>query len=241
MINYKEIPLLFQTEMVQAVLEDRKTQTRRTKGLERLNERPDEFELNGYTDENEWTANPPLKPGSYSLFQCINKSDIEWWIAKCPYGKPGDLLWVRETFLERIASGEFGRFGYKADMKHARINNLPRWKPSIHMPKAACRIWLMVEEIRVERLQDISEEDAVSEGIKHVRLHQSDSWKRYDGYNTVTSNPVVSFWSLWASINGEDSWQANPWVWVVKFRVLSTTGRPSDDIIRQNWKEVSND
>lgn len=108
------------------------------------------------------------------------------------------------------------------------------------MPKAASRIWLMVEEIRVERLQDISEEDAVAEGIKELGIYSFPIYKDYlnsgmDGYQT----PQWSFRSLWISINGQVSLSENPWVWVVKFRVLSKTGRPSDQVIEQNWKEVT--
>lgn len=107
------------------------------------------------------------------------------------------------------------------------------------MPKVASRIWLMVEEIRVERLQDISEEDAIAEGIESIDQHGSKVWKRYDGYSLVTSDPVVSFWSLWASINGEDSWLSNPWVWVVKYRILSKTGKPSIETIEKNYLEIT--
>jgi len=98
------------------------------------------------------------------------------------------------------------------------------------MPKAAARIWLQVEEIRVERLQDITEESAIAEGIID---YEDGTYKNYftqkglreqDGVDCILAKG--SFQSLWCSINGLESWDANPWVWVVKFKVLSTTGKP---------------
>jgi hypothetical protein len=116
-----------------------------------------------------------------------------------------------------------------------------KWKPSIHMPKDAARIWLMLEDIRPQRLQDITEQDAIAEGILPIDQHGQLVWKRYDENATVTSSPIVSFWSLWSSINGEDSWQHNPWVWVVKFRVLSTTGRPSIKQILEAHTDITSE
>ncbi len=205
----KELPILFSTPMVQAILEGRKTMTIRTRGLEKVNQAPDKYVLAGkyhiLTDSRfeAFFANPE------------NMDKIE---AKCYYGLPGDVLWVRESFC-KLAKW----YGYKSlEKSPSQI----KWKPSIHMPKAAARIWLQVEEIRVERLLEITEEDSIAEGVEHIDQHGQKVWKRYDDYYIVTTSPVVSFWSLWASINGEDSWNANPWVWVVKFKVLSTTGKP---------------
>jgi hypothetical protein len=190
----KEHPILFSTPMVQAILEGRKTQTRRTVKTEMID-----------GENRPWIM---TKEGPAPL--------------KCPFGKPGDLLWVRETW----AKADIG-FCFKVyndiDAVFAPRNC---WKPSIHMPKTAARIWLEVEEVRVERLQDISEEDAKAEGVKS-RFSDLFQEERYDDYLDMEGeyrSPASSFQSLWQKINGPESWDANPWVWVVKFKVLSTKG-----------------
>lgn len=181
--------------MVEAILDGRKTQTRRARG---------------------------------ATFQNFE----EFARIKCPYGKPGDRLWVRETwqitnFLH--PSDENYGYIYKASEngKDWQENTEEwKWKPSIHMPKAAARIWLEITETRLERLQDISKEDAIAEGIEPV----ADGYKNYMPKLSSTSQfcwPTAyhSFKSLWESINGAESWDLNPWLWVVKFKVLSTTGK----------------
>ena len=214
--NMKFIPLLFSTLMVQALL--RKTQTRRTKGLEKINKNPDKWELsrlfNGYAkfcEYHSWTNEK---------------------LIKCPYGKPGDVLWVRESFLKHPIPDE--GYKYKADYDIKQLNcdvfkqNILKWKPSIHMPKEACRHFLLIKNIRVERLQDIIEYDAKSEGVEFVknanayRDYQFDylNENRMFFYNTAKS----SFQSLWSSINGEDSWKQNPWVWVIEFEKIAKPG-----------------
>lgn len=129
----------------------------------------------------------------------------------CPYGKVGDILWVRETFRPLIdcETGEFSRWDYKAGMPDDFYKQYPQkgFKPSIHMPKAAARIWLEITEIKIERLQDISEEDAIAEGVETLGL--------YPGYDVSCKG---KFEGLWNSINGMESWEANPWVWVIKFK-----------------------
>jgi hypothetical protein len=158
----KERPILFSTPMVSAILEGRKTQTRRI------------------------LKNPEVS------------------MQNCPYGKPGDLLWVRETW--GIEKRKEKRIVFKARMNDYPIQD-DRWRPSIHMPKDAARIWLKLTEVRVERLQDITEKDAIAEGIEDE--------------SPYFYNPKYSFISLWESINGEGSFYQNPWVWVLTFEVLS--------------------
>jgi len=197
-------PILFSTEMVQAILDGKKSMTRRTKGLE--NVAKDVTEIAQY-DETDF-IDTDLK--SY----------------KCPYGNVGDLLWVRETW------GTWrNEYYYKASTELG--DEVCKWKPSIHMPKAAARIWLKIEEIRVERLEDISEEDAINEGvIKDVKWHKKAFetpeliYRHYYDKDVLgCADARSSFMSLWYSINGEESWKANPWVWVIKF---SRTEKPSD-------------
>jgi hypothetical protein len=205
----KERPILFSTPMVQAILQGRKTQTRRIV-------KPQPTVNNGT-----WRLE------TKALTQSVNIPPDQWHKLPfgliSPYGEIGDALWVRETWAPA-----FGDYAYKADYSDFTLSkpqNKGLWKPSIHMPKAAARIWLRITDVRVERLQDISDADAIAEGIELVDQVGQQVYKRYDGYNTVTSQPAVSYWSLWEAIHGEESWQENPWVWVLSFEVVSTTGR----------------
>ncbi|MDN3689069.1 hypothetical protein [Cyclobacterium jeungdonense] len=238
-----ERPILFQTEMVQANLEDRKTQTRRGKGLEYLN----------INDPSLWLFD--IKLINRFFFKHVNYPDQSGLDFFCPYGKPGDLLWARETwavFPEGIRYKTEARcdpYGWEVTMTEMGI----RWNPSIHMPKSAARLWLMVEDIRVERLQDISEADAKAEGIefKFIQLFQEVRYRCYSSANKIpyqgfprhwASNwreAISSFLSLWESINGKKSRDSNPWVWVVQYRILSKTGRPSDDTILENYLQIT--
>jgi hypothetical protein len=216
-----ERPILFQTEMVQAILEDRKTQTRRI--LKSI--RPvEEFEVVHKVAENDFWIG--VLKGHF-----MGHSSTRM---KSPYGQPGDLLWVKET--HQFGNG---KVYFKANLTEQVANEVSslgaKWKPSIHMPKYASRIWLMVEDVRVERLQDITEEDAIAEGVDNWTwkdMATPQNWKDYtDPFNPPLLCATDSFESLWISINGEESLESNPWVWVVKFRVLSNTGRPSHDAI----------
>lgn len=212
-----ELPILFQTEMVRSILSDRKTQTRRlVKGFD--------------------VFSPEFIAREFEAFS--------------RYGKLGDLLWVRESYQ----SGN-RKIYYKSDLDEQLSKEVSAlgatWKPSIQMPKQASRLWLMVEEIRVERVQDISEADAIAEGIEMRAVIDPEfeepvrGWKDYQTNDWITTGDGLkspeerSFKSLWKSINGEESWNSNPWVWVIKFRVLSKTGRPSDAVILENYLEVT--
>jgi hypothetical protein len=203
-----ERPILFSTVMVKANLEGRKTQTRRTKGLDDFINEP---VLNiGKVNGKEFKCGLVRRPDEYIL------------IRPC-YGQPGDLLWVRETFCRQN-----GKIKFKTDVNHG-MDRYYNWKPSIHLPKSDARIWMMVEEVRVERLQDISEEDAIAEGVEMV--FRNSLYKDYNGSGLMFYTAARSFMSLWESINGPTSWDQNPYVWVIKYRVISKTGRPSDKTI----------
>jgi hypothetical protein len=176
-------PIVFSTPMVKAILSGHKKQTRR------IVKPP----FAGWiTDEN-------LK--------------TEWANAlkeKCPYGMAGDILWVRETwqYVEFGREPEEQGYVYKASNngKDWQDNDTEwKWKPSIFMPKAACRLFLKITGIRVERLQDISDEDAAAEGVS---IHPS---------------ARMAFASLWDKINGKNNWNSNPFVWVISFE---STNRP---------------
>lgn len=169
----KERPILFSAPMVRAILEGRKTMTRRVIKPQR----------------SEWA----LVEG------CQEK------ILSCPYGQVGDRLWVKETFRTDAYIDE--RVEYRAtptvEAQVESYDPMPKWKPSIFMPRKHSRITLEITGIRVERLKDITEEDAIREGINNMG-----SVMRHVGF----------FQDLWESINGPDSWEANPWVWVVEFK-----------------------
>ena len=165
-------PILFSTSMVRAILDGKKNQTRRI-----INPQP--AMCNG-CQSCEFRCDRFLTP----LKEICSK---------------GDTLWVRETWTQTNSKN----FIYKADYNDdcVSIGLVGRWKPSIHMPKVACRIRLQVSDVRVERLKQISCEDAYFEGIERFE-----------------KNPVLSFQSLWESINGVGSWNINPWCWVISFK-----------------------
>ncbi|MFW1970442.1 hypothetical protein [Acinetobacter bereziniae] len=217
-----ERPILFNTPMVQAILEGRKTQTRRLV-KNRLTIEQAEFE-NG--------NRPNVTLSEPSLQHYIDND--------CPYGQVGDLLWVRETFMDlsgtgvehRDSEGKLQRYAYATDCLSGSYSDELRkdfglkWTPSIHMPRSASRILLEITEVRIERLNDISRADSVREGIKTFMVDCSrdglkTAFKDYSSVNNAISrnNPVDSFRTLWESINGADSWAVNPWVWVVEFKV----------------------
>jgi hypothetical protein len=197
-------PILFSTPMVRAILAGTKTQTRRV-----VKPQPQMV-----TDKTikPWDGDPAhlLK-----LMQDTGK--------RCPYGQPGDRLWVRETFghFERNDTLKPGdTVYYRAD---GQCVDLEPWRPSIHMPRWASRITLEVTGVRVEWLQDINEADALAEGIEPIRdtapgagpnrysVHIGSGW-----LNSPTA--AGAYRMLWEQINGPGSWDANPWVWVVEFK-----------------------
>lgn len=244
-----EIPLLFSTPMIQANLEGRKSQTRRTRGLETINENPDLWtredakttllyqSFKDFDDKVNWA---PL----FEFIKTTGQEEDKTYFIR-PRQKPGDLLWFRETCAN--LNGDFpGHAPYnvfKADIQIENQHGPVTWKPSIHMPKAASRIWAMVKDIRVERVQDISEDDAIAEGIEPTFNSPIIKYRRYKDYGDETSVsvlPKTSFQSLWISINGIESWKSNPWVWVIQYRILSKTGRPSLDTIAEAYDEVVN-
>ena len=138
----------------------------------------------------------------------------------CPYGQPGDRLWVRETFT---ATPDRQTILYRADPLFTDMpkDDLGRdwdWSPSIHMPRWASRITLKIVSVRVEQLQDISEADSISEGC--TKNHNGYFWagpQKAGGLKQMAT-ATDAYRDLWESINGAGSWEANPWVWFVEFR-----------------------
>ncbi len=189
-------PILFTGDMVQAIL-DGKTQTRRI-------------------------IKPQPENGN-SYFMYGDKKDLKLLEnigIKCPYGSPGDRLWVRETWLayhvpdshygicyKESRDGQYeGRFSAALPQAEKYWTGEDKWRPSIHMPKWACRLWLEVISVRVERVQEISEADIKAEGV-------------FQG-NDGPKIRQIRFMGLWDSINAKRGygWASNPWVWVIEFK-----------------------
>ena len=255
----KEKPIIFSAPMVRAILEGRKSMTRRiVKCREEIACLGTAADWNaGKLDERmpDWETWGPKSGAQVFVGKHGNIFSLN-----CPYGVPGDRLWVRETFQDYcpIWSGGWCGHGtregiekehgvwYGAGAPHR--GPLPadpplKWKPSIHMPRWASRITLEIVSVRVERLQEISEEDAEKEGVpvnqrapdllhpsnlcvtcgQHRHTHVGKNMVCFGGKGTVFSNWTYKggFSYLWESIHGPGSWEQNPWVWVIEFRGIA--------------------
>ena len=197
----KERGLIFNGEMVRAILDGRKTQTRRIM-------------------KNQPAGDFPQTP---ALIRNVVGAGFQWYghygesgIFNCPFGAVGDRIWVRETWAEagaRAPDLKLYRANYPEHVP-THYENVPpadeiRWTPSIHMPRWASRLTLEITGVRVERLRDLNEEDAKSEGITPPSGGVLPGWE----YR-------INFRDLWMSIYGADNWEANPWVWVIEFKVV---------------------
>lgn len=217
-VTIKERPVLFSGPMVRAILDGRKTQTRRLV-------KPQFGKVWGYGVRHNDTV--------FSIHVDIAEADGSWKWIRCPFGKAGDRLWVRETFC-RSRNNTF----YRCDGANLKFkpNELSeewdwdrgcgeKWTPSIHMNRCYSRITLEITRVRVERLNDISEVDAISEGALTLpnRLTyeaECQAAKAAGEKPPVGDSPRERFRRLWTEINGDGSWELNPWVWVVEFKVL---------------------
>lgn len=196
MSEVKERPILFSGEMVRAILDGRKTQTRRI-----------------VKKKKDWAFGCELAPSE--LAGEINAGKF----SNSIYGEPGERLWVRETFtydvVERPPYDQAGNPTEEQVVIYKASDRDPgcydgKWKPSIFMPRDACRLTLEILNVKIERLRDISAEDCLKEGIlPHgaMSVYQSNNEARQ-----------ARFKNLWESINGADSWEKNPWVWVIEFK-----------------------
>lgn len=196
----KERPILFSGPMVRAILDGRKTQTRRV-----------------VKPQPETATDCPYHVG-------VGQSRKS---RTCPYGTVGDRLWVREAWLPFDQDHVIGdcKVAYMAEAtptseeirkEYIREGRNYRWRPSIHMPRWASRITLEITGVRVERLQEISETDAIAEGA------MSQLCSMHDQPDAMKFTHRNGFTNLWQSINGPESWASNPWVWVIEFRRLGT-------------------
>jgi len=206
----RERPILFSGSMVRATLADLKHQTRRI-----INPQP---------------TNRPIYATPETTIQC---KEAHWLDAdgihpgvpmKCKQGKPGDLLWVKETFSAHGAFAKHGtgRVNYRADKADGKEPSGLHWKPSIFMQRWASRITLEITAIRVERLQDISEEDAIAEGCFRIQESGHTYFANHQPppAHGRSAHPIDAYRILWESINGPGSWDANPYVWVIEFKKL---------------------
>lgn len=214
----KERPILFRGEMVRALLDGRKTQTRRVVKPQPTCERL------------RWGCVGGQGFGFISNTDAGPDGDSK--VFKCPYGQVGDQLWVREAFVleetNQLSPGcifrlldEPGEFGdylvphYRATEPDCGLadpdgddGESMKWKPSIHMPRWASRLSLEITDVRVERLQEISESDAKAEGVDITGIGHSPPQRKHQRAYAI----------LWNKINGPGSWEANPWVWALTFK-----------------------
>lgn len=201
-------PILFSTEMVKAILEGRKTQTRRVVKPQPADHYFQSLVLHA-TGRYTFAPNDNYNPNQEDILEVKNK-----------YGNLGDVLWVRESFnwdWKSYPECNEKYYFYKADNENYVMASGEKWKPSIHMPKTACRIFLQIKSIRLERLQDITEADAQAEGVNPLPhgLLKEDC--------TIEKKPETyyfGFRALWNLINGEGSWHKNPFVWVIEFQPI---------------------
>lgn len=217
----KEIPLLMSTPMVEATMNDIKSVTRRMRGLELVNEDPFEFQYIRNSDDDGDVPRLAKKYDDrvYYLFR-PKKGDQEI-VCECPY-KKGDVLWVREAFLKMIYFNgliEQPYYLYRAGISENTANVIHyKWKPSIHMPKEACRLRLKIVSVGVERLIDnLTDEEIVKEGIHF----DEDSGYWYAGDMVQSSAAFDCFGELWSKINGSESWESNPWVWKITYKRIT--------------------
>lgn len=200
--NITEKPVLFSGEMVRAILRGNKTQTRRV-----MKPQPnDGWWPASYGEVHKLVDGLPDPDKVIGWGPCDDEG-LEAYASK--YGRPGDRLWVRETFDEGIGHGHVI---YRATCDDTHARNVEKWRPSIFMPRWASRLTLEVTEVRVERVQDISEDDILAEGIQNPI-----------GDLPGFVSPVYyreCFERLWDSINAKRGhpWESNPWVWVVEFK-----------------------
>jgi hypothetical protein len=227
-------PILFSGEMVRAILDGRKTQTRRV--------------VKGQDGYPQYPCRGGIVEDGRLWFYAVS-ADSEWpdnergsmtgWVEPCPYGQPGDRLWVRETWrpeyehdtgarLVRYRSGGVEEFyGPDADAHSRALDGTGRWRPSTNMPRWASRLTLEVVAVRVERLQEISEADARAEGAESLFLRVPTLSARVHGHNGWMHEQEQSFrggfaflWD-WADSKRGHGWDSNPWVWVVEFKVVT--------------------
>lgn len=226
----REIPAIYKGNMVVAIKADIKTETRRMDGLEEINKSPNKWYYQRYGG----MAIGPHVGYKHQFYDEMGHGFFDPGII-CPYGKRGDILWVRETFKELVPTfGSTEKYAYRAD--GVELAKGEKWTPSIHMPRVACRLFLEILDVRAERLSRIGEDAAQAEGVQQLTMGWLSSWVDYTGQSERTMLASASFLTLWESIYGKESVDLNPWVWVIKFKRLSTyDGLKSVEEDKRQW------
>lgn len=230
-------PILFSGPMVRALLAGRKTKTRRVVKLDVPADADEVFFWSGEDLRRKGWRNVS-EPGLWARKN--GRDGYIKFIGRCPYGVPGDRLWVREAWAvkrfepcldherdwQELCGATVRYLADGAEIVHPgdRVTGqgiyrgpVEKGRPSIHMPRWASRLTLEITDVRVERLQDISEADALAEGIEQrgIEFGVPGLWRRPEGPHSA----AAAYADLWETINGKGSWAANPWVWVVTFEV----------------------
>lgn len=245
-----ERPILFSAPMVRAILEGRKTQTRRVVKSPRMTAIADGKPCGPILFDLERAHSDSLKQCGYLHVPFAHPQD--GWEKNpkhdtrmrvyCPHGSPGDRLWVKETYRvgmecddtkpSDVESMPFSEDDPFTGVVHFEADGAPtegfgKLRPGLFMCRWMSRITLEIVSVRVERLQEISEADAIAEGVQthaqkyglpEMKLHGTTPWYRYDGEACAAVSAKESYRTLWESINGPGSWSANPRVWVIEFR-----------------------
>lgn len=219
----KERPIIFNELMVRAILEGRKTQTRRLVKLQPSKN----HSWNGYVVES--TDRKNIGCASWGIGEFPLKCDVVY--LRCPYGNTGDLLWVKEIFHipggflkdyeideieKKVSSPQSLGVCYRSDASHLYPTD-GGWQPSIYMPRYASRISLEIINIRVERLQDINEKSLEAEGLRTIE----------------------DFIELWDAFYGLGSWQYNPWVWMIEFKRVESTEKINDNLYKPEERKCN--
>lgn len=225
----RERPILFSGPMVRSILDGRKTQTRRVlrpqpaletrTGRESMCWRPPHAKLSGRPNVDQACGPTPCCSWNPEVME-TGAAGIT---AFCPHGQPGDRIWVRETWLPRA---EGTQAIYRADYSDVEAAGLAGmysdrgWRPSIFMPRWASRITLELTDVRVERLQQITEADAIAEGAPCIDNPDHDPG---DPMDDPPQTHLAGFIDLWQKLNGPRGfgWDVNPWVWVISFRRIT--------------------
>lgn len=209
-VSIKERPILFRAPLVRTILDGSKSETRRL-----LKVQPPQVEDGRWSFVASSTDRKQVNSFEYSWpdpdgRKFTSKGRMSYMSIKCPYGLSGDQLWVRETCCQVFDTPSVYMYRATDDEGIAKLNG-GKWTPSILMPRKASRIQLEITSVGIERLNDISEESARNEGcdgncpIGYIPAYQA-------------GPHVYHYAQLWESINGPGSWDANPWVWVIKFK-----------------------
>jgi hypothetical protein len=205
----RERGIIMSRPMVLATKADLKDETRRLSGLEKVNQKPDKWRFGGFKSE------PDAKGRLVARFVHVYEELPNIHVA-CPYGAPGDRLWLRETCRLDEATG----WWYAADFEFGELE-AHRWTPAVHMPRRACRITADLREVRLERAHAITELGAVREGVEKLSLSGETYYRNYGPKGGAYRSARDSYASLWDQLNAAGRkatpFRLNPWVWVLRY------------------------